>query len=191
MSTNISDICLEKSISIKDNHLDVNYIENFINEENSKILFERFIKDSTYPNKRSKKIYGDQNKKYIVNFRGNIVEYPILAWDPLLFDIKIYLENTFNIFLTVCVVSIYPNSKICIKPHKDKEMIPGTKIIGISLGDSRILRMSNHSNKYDIELKNGSMYVFNPPTNDHWSHEILQGNQDNNKSRICLTFRNY
>ena len=177
------------SVSITDNFLDVEYIDEFLTEDHTMILFERFIKDATSASKRSKVIYGDQHKKYVVNFRGKTVEYPMLPWDPYLLEIKEYLEQKFEIKLTVCVVSIYPTGTVCIKPHRDKEMVTGTKILGVSIGDVRTLRMSNWGKQHDISLKNGSIYIFNPPTNDYWSHEILPSNST--ECRICFTFRNY
>ena len=67
-------------------------------------------------------------------------------------------------------------------------MTKGTTICGVSVGVNRTLSING---KYNIELSltSGSMYVFNPPTNDYNTHSICK---DNTKgSRISLTFRNY
>jgi alkylated DNA repair dioxygenase AlkB len=100
------------------------------------------------------------------------------------------VDEKFN----VCVVQRYPNGSYGINPHKDKEMIIGTTICGISFGAKRKLRL--HSPKYmkldniELDLEHGSLYVLKSPTNTYWSHEIVK-DKNINKPRISLTFRNY
>lgn len=181
--------------------LDVDYADNFISDTEADILFEQLMRGSTSSSRRNKKIFGDIGKKYVIQFRDKVAEYQVLPWTPQLLSLKHKIEQVVDVTLTVCVVSIYPTKKVGIAAHRDKEMVPGTRIVGLSLGDTRTLRMTNRSKtkNHDIVLHHASIYVINPPTNDNWAHEILPGSNENeedgnnkgNGARICITFRNY
>jgi alkylated DNA repair dioxygenase AlkB len=67
-------------------------------------------------------------------------------------------------------------------------------ISGVSLGATRILKMTPPKyNKKDTEpifitLNPGSLYVFKPPTNNHWSH-CIEKDYNVKNARISLTYR--
>ena len=189
---------------ITDNKLDIDFYDYFMDEEDSEEIFnilEANMKanNKTFPNKRSNLTYGDPGLVYEINFKkmikgeykDNIVRRPTISWNelPILIEIKECLEKLTKQVYNICVIQRYPNGKIGINPHRDKEMTHGTLICGISLGQERILQMSRYEKDIDISLPSGSLYILNPPTNDYWSHSILEDKSEG--IRYSLTFRNY
>lgn len=139
------------------------------------------------PNIRENKTFGDVD--YTIRFNNGVVTRKAIPWIPSLLETKKKLERMTNETYTVCVVQRYPSGRIGIKPHRDKEMVKSTTICGISLGQSRTLTMSRRGTNLHILLQSGSLYVFNPPTNDYWTHSIEV--DSSTRPRISLTFRNY
>jgi len=123
-----------------------------------------------------------------------VVKRYAIAWCklPILIDIRNHLEQLTGEKYNYCVIQYYPCGKVGIKPHKDKEMILGTTICGLSIGETRFLELSPpkfvNEEKIILPLKSGSLYVLKPPTNSYWIHAILT--DDTTKPRISLTFRN-
>jgi alkylated DNA repair dioxygenase AlkB len=106
---------------------------------------------------------------------------------PILSKLRDIVQKLTSSEYTYCVVQYYPSGKVGINPHKDKEMIPGSTICGLSVGQNRTLRMSRNGKNIDLDLLSGSLYVLYPPTNDYWTHSILK--DDSIHPRISLTFR--
>lgn len=154
---------------------------------------------------RSSVLFGDTGLIYRVTYRGNTSERKVHSWDTIhaLPQLKSLVENITNQTYTVCVIQRYPSGKVGISPHKDKEMVLGTRISGLSLGATRTISFLKPSPiwtgkpTYDttvepinITLTSGSLYVMNPPTNQKWLHSIVQ-EPAIKESRISLTFRDY
>ena len=153
------------------------------------------------PTSRVNQNYGDPGLKYQLKFGGyngrpeKIIERKVLPWDdlPILDPIKEMLLETTGSTYNYCVIQRYPNGRVGINPHKDKEMLPGSLIAGISLGANRRLTLiPPRYNKVDgnpitIELPAGSLYLLKDPTNCHWQHSIEK--DETNIPRISLTFR--
>ena len=187
-----------RSFRFLDDKLCFDYYPEFIEKVNAdsicKYLNETIVWPKNYNNKRCAMIYGDSGLKYTVNFSGKILERKTIDWDtlPILKEIRDFVADLTlsktDYKYNYCVVQRYPSGQFGIKPHRDKEMIPGTKIAGISLGETRELNMLRGTKNHRFYLPSGSLYVFNPPTNDYWSHTIVL-NKSNNY-RISLTFRN-
>lgn len=108
----------------------------------------------------------------------------------MLFDLKKIIEKETKDTYTCCVIMRYPHGKIGIGKHKDKEMIAGTTIAGLSLGSTRSFEFTYGTKKHLLKLLSGSLYVMKPPTNTFWTHEIKQDIKID-QARISLTFRNY
>lgn len=60
-------------------------------------------------------------------------------------------------------------------------------ICGISIGQTRTLSMYKYNNILNQPLKNGSLYLLLPPTNNFYSHAIEK--DDSIGLRYSLTFR--
>lgn len=139
--------------------------------------------------RRCSQTYGDGGT-YDIVFRGVHVARPIHPWLPPLLKVKKVLEQLTDTSYNVCVVQRYPTGKIGIPPHRDKEMVKGTSICGVSLGVQRVLTMSRGTTNINIPLPVGSAYVLHPPTNTYWTH-CIQPDPSITQPRISLTFRNY
>ena len=181
-------------IIYKHDKLDLDFYPSFLDNEESinliKYIEEEVIwRNNITPYKRVNQIYADDGIIYTINYKGNKFERKTLAWTEYLYDIKSKVETITNETYTVCVIQRYPSGKVGINPHRDKEMKFGTTIAGLSLGETRVLRMSRNNEYIDISLPSGSLYVLNPPTNNYWCHSIPKDNSNN--PRYSLTFRNY
>lgn len=142
---------------------------------------------------RKSMIFGDEGSTYTIK----IIDKKVELWLPCLISVREKLEalmiNSYqdNTKFNVCVVQRYPSGKIEIKPHRDKEMPYGTKICGISLGQTRMLSIAKWKTDpiVSLPLENGSLYIMLPPMNNYYSHAISK--DDSKNVRISLTFRNY
>ena len=141
--------------------------------------------------KRNKTIYGSLDK-YTIIYRGKTIHTPILPWKsfPELYTLAQRIQETTQQSYNTCVIQIYNSGIVGIKPHRDKEMKPGTDIASISLGNTRSMRFERSGcEELDIPLEHGTLCLIKPPTNDYWLHSIPTDNSSN--IRISLVFRNY
>ena len=178
--------------TITDTNLNIQHCEQFIPKELCEILYnEYYTNKRSHKNKRTKFIYGeDTSRKYIINWYNTTSTYDIKQWDGELLLLKNKICEHFNINLSVCIVQIYPNGNVGINKHRDKEMIPGTHIVGVSIGDDRNIQFKYKTKSHTINLTDGSLYILNPPTNNYWTHEINKKPNSTNP-RISFTFRDY
>jgi hypothetical protein len=183
----------EKGDGISDlSDLILDYYDNFLSDEETNKLYNSLLSlQIKKVNRRSTFTFGDPGLVYTIKFPSGKTSYrPVSPWSPELLDIKKKLEILSDAeTYTICVVMFYPNGSVGINPHRDKEMIKGTQICGISLGQTRTLRMIKENKKVNVHLSSGSLYIFRPPTNDKWAHSIVKDKSIN--PRISLTFRNY
>lgn len=174
--------------------LDVDYIETFLGEADSKIVFEECSKLAWKGTRRENITFSRVASTYTVSYSGRTYSRITRSWSEfpiveVLVDlVQKFTGKTYN----YCAIMRYPSGSVGIHTHRDKEMIPGTTICGFSVGASRTLvfhppsRISSDDVK--IKLGNGSLYVMNPPTNDRWTHEIPV-EADVTGVRFSLTFR--
>lgn len=185
--------------------LDFRYYDQFLTPESAEMLFNLIEEEVEFKSltRRSKVIFGNEGMVYSVNFRGNIANYSVKSWTefPILLEIKKHLEDLTQNTYTCCVIQRYPSGKIGINKHRDKEMVHGTTIAGISLGTSggdptkrpsRTFVLSRGQREIRVSLNSGSLYLICPPTNDYWTHEIPPSPlEEESGIRISLTYRNY
>lgn len=151
--------------------------------------------DSIFPKeyKRTSMLLGDPGLIYRVTYQGSTSETEVLPWDTLsgLPELKSLVEKVTNQTYTVCAIQCYPNGRIGINPHRDKEMVAGTRITGISLGAKRSIQFTRlYHDPLTIPLPSGSCYTMNPPTNQKWLHSIIK-QPEVKVPRYSLTFRTY
>jgi hypothetical protein len=142
---------------------------------------------------RQSLVIGDPGLIYRVEYGGHISERPVAAWDliPGLTELKNLVETTIKSKVTVCIIQRYHDGRVGIRPHKDREMVPGTKIAGLSLGATRRLEFSRRGYQtVALDLPSGSFYVMKGKTNEEWLHAITLDPMVE-ISRISLTFRTY
>ncbi|GBO05180.1 DNA oxidative demethylase ALKBH2 [Araneus ventricosus] len=147
-----------------------------------------FIYNKRYSVPRKVSAYGDKNLTY--TFSGNTL--PTKPLIPILTKIlneanKFLKEGSFNYVL----INHYKDGYDKIGSHKDneKDMDPESAIVTFSFGAERTMIFKRPNfDSVKIPLKNGSVLVMNPPTNEFLFHEIPR--EKNIKDvRISLTFR--
>jgi alkylated DNA repair dioxygenase AlkB len=166
----------------------------------------------TYDQKhrRSNLTFGDPDLVYSVSFGDRSYCRTVRPWSefPILEDLKGIVESSIEKIevggsktkFNCCAIMRYPNNKIGIKRHRDKEMTTGTTICGLSFGATRTLKLyppsyEKDSSDISLTLIPGSLYAMFPPTNDCWTHEIPPATfpsdavPDTNEVRYSLTFR--
>jgi alkylated DNA repair dioxygenase AlkB len=175
-----------------DFHVDV--YNNLLTEELSVMWFgyleKLFVDDND--KRRKSVLFGEKGLIYTVTYRGTVSHTEALPWDtvPVLNYLKNLVEKITGQQYSVCVIQRYPNGKIGINPHRDKEMVQGTRICGLSLGAERTISFTRCQKKIDIPLPSGSLYVMNHPTNQKWLHSIVK-DASIKTPRLSLTFRDY
>lgn len=194
-----SERCLEYDKYV-DHNLKITFHERLVSDKLEKDLIKT-LKNLPWKtlSRRTTITYGNKGLIYVVKFwnRGtggyNVVERPCIEWSefPALEEAKNKVEEITGDSYTCCAVQRYPNGKFGINPHQDKEMVKGTTIAGLSLGQTRQLKITDRykKEKVNLTLKSGSLYILHPPTNSHYFHSIPKDSTTG--VRYSLTFRNY
>lgn len=173
--------------------LDVDFYPKLFNPKIAQEWFDYLESIVPHQHTRTSIILGNPGLIYKVSYRGITKETIVTPWNtlPIFNALKSFIEDVTKQKFTVCVIQRYPHGNIGIAPHKDKEMVPGTLIAGLSFGATRTLDFikPNYDN-VSIKLNSGSLYVLNPPTNQFWLHSIRTEPQVK-EVRYSLTFRNY
>jgi len=186
-----------------DDGLNLDFYENFISGDDAEAMMKYLEKTVTWAKppsdyRRNNATFGDDGLVYIVKVKDKEIRRPAMKWDPIILSIRERLMNLTKKYFNFGMLLRYPSGKVGITPHRDKEMVEGTTIAGISFGEIRYLNVErsqyNHINgtkkkKYVLKLTPGSLYCFNPPTNSYWLHSIDK--DDTLGPRISLTFRTY
>ena len=177
--------------------MDINIYQRFLPENDRDRLFKkiienpRHIKNPLKGKKRNKTIYGSV-KEYNYFYRGKKVTTKIIPWEEFrpLQKLAKRIEKVTGQPYNTCVIQIYGSGSVGIKPHRDKEMKPGSIIASISLGETRRMKFErNGFDSLDVELESGDLCLINPPTNNYWAHSIPT---DTTKDvRVSLVYRNF
>lgn len=176
--------------------LDVDFYSRFISRKRGNLILSKCdALDWQSLKRRSNIIFGNEGLVYSVTFYNSghpkTLDRHVRPWSdfPELIPIKKRIEKKTGSICNFCAVMRYPDGNIVIKKHRDREMIHGTSIFGLSVGSVRKFKLSK-AFKQDITLNltHGSLYAIKPPTNDSWFHEILP-DPDISEVRYSLTFR--
>lgn len=191
---------------VKGRGLDVRFFRQLYSPERAREIFEILEREiqwskSITKGRRTNQTYGNEGLVYKVSFGGygdrplKEVERIAQPWT----DVSILLALKKDVQLTTgedynfCVIQRYPSGKVGINPHRDKEMVSGTTICGLSFGATRKLTLTppkffGDETDRSFTLTPGSLYILCPPTNDKWLHSIEE--DETTEPRISLTFRN-
>jgi alkylated DNA repair dioxygenase AlkB len=176
--------------------LDIDYYPHFLDADLATKWYQYLITLFPTSTRRTTLLFGNKGLVYKVEFRETTSYRPVISWEelPALFELKTLVEAVTQQKYTVCAMQYYPSGKVGINPHRDKEMVSGTRICGLSLGTPRTLSFKRAWNEdsppIDISLASGSLYVMNPPTNQKYTHSIIK-DPSIQTGRISLTFRDY
>tara|TARA_B100000586_G_C19981801_1_gene372314 strand:+ start:144 stop:764 length:621 start_codon:yes stop_codon:yes gene_type:complete len=187
--------------SFEKHHLNIDYVKNYFNEEESTYFFKS-LKDKikwkqdyikffgkSHPLPRLTAWYGDRNKTYTYS---GIPMTPNL-WNTELLEIKKKVDQYAKINFNSVLLNYYRSGNDSVSWHSDDEKELGDQpIIGsVSFGGIRKFRLRNKKNKkliHNIELENGSLLIMSGLTQKYWEHEIPK-TKKKVEERINLTFR--
>ena len=181
--------------TLNDTNLEIDFYENFITKEEAEsLLIELASIINPVGNKRVCKLFGNEDVVYELTYFGKTSIKPVNPWFKSIKDIRDRITKETGQEYTVCAIQMYPNGKVGINPHRDKEMIKGTMICGLSIGGTRTLSMTKGyktiTKEHNLKLNSGSLYILKPPTNSYWAH-CIKPKLTSSKVRYSLTFRNY
>jgi alkylated DNA repair dioxygenase AlkB len=119
-------------------------------------------------------------------------------WLPVLLQLRQELEQLCGHGLNSLLLNLYRDGDDAMGCHADDEpeLDPGAAIVSLSLGVSRTLRfkpkprskLANGSGPVAVELAHGDLLLMDPPTQEHWLHELPRRKRVQ-QPRINLTFR--
>lgn len=202
------------------------YIQNFINKSIADYLFSELEKEIKYiprgelkflapngkniPLPRVKQFYGTVCKNGdIPIYRYGTEKYPnILPWTKTLKIIRDLLERESCQNCNHLVLNRYENENDYIGYHRDKtkSLVPNSKVIVLSLGETRTMDIQeiykppargqkskiNGKNKtrkiFETEMVHGSLFELTLKTNLNHKHQIRK-TKTSKKVRLGLTFR--
>lgn len=177
------------------------YYPSFFSESESDFLYKRLIdsiewkqdKMSIYgrdiPLPRLSAWYGDAKKPY--TYSG--IRLNPLPWTEELLTIKRKIEVEAGVVFTSVLLNRYRDGKDYIGWHADAEKELGQNpVIGsVNFGATRrfqLRRMDDHKEKFEVELKHGTLLVMNGETQHFWQHQVPKTASIIGE-RLNLTFR--
>ncbi len=131
--------------------------------------------------------YGDKAYAY------SGTQFAAQPWTNELAELKARIEQTSNLEFNSVLINWYRNGQDSMGWHSDDEKCLGDapQIASLSLGESRrfIFReKSDHSNKKELLLSNGSLLLMLGETQRLWQHSLPKTRKSIG-DRVNLTFR--
>jgi len=145
------------------------------------------IRGKEYAVPRQLCAFGDEGLTY--TFSGLTVNCQ--SWTPLLLEIKAQVESLTGVEYNFVLINRYKDGSCCIGQHKDNEvdLDDSCPIASLSLGETRTMVFKRPKfNDHRIELKDNSLLLMRPPTNQYWTHGIPP-EKKRSGVRLNLTFR--
>jgi alkylated DNA repair dioxygenase AlkB len=162
------------------------YIDNFI--DNDSFLFNT-LRDTADWNRR---MSSRMTTSFGVSYNYSDISYPDVLIPNYLDDLIGKISNIIGFTPNNCLVNYYLDGKSKMGYHSDRTdiLLPGTGVVIVSLGSTRILRFRNISDRsiVDFTLRSGSLFYMTADVQDLWVHSIPVS--DTYSGRMSLTFRN-
>ena len=192
-------------------HSIILYIENIFSKDDLYLL-EKWLVENTFIEQKKmsrKQIWYQRNQEYFC--KDWVKRFP--RWESNEYDKTLdYFEKKIQCFIRTicdelnypcvltptinsCLINKYSDENDFISPHQDTHLSFGMypTIIGISVGDTRTLKLKRVNRKIDninINLQHGSVFILAGSTNKYFTHEIEKSKEKKN-NRYSLTFREY
>ncbi len=127
-----------------------------------------------------------------VSYNYSDISYPDVSMPNYLDDLINRISDTIGFTPNNCLVNYYLDGRSKMGYHSDRTdiLLPGTGVVILSLGSTRILRFRNISDRsiVDFTLRSGSLFYMTADVQDLWVHSIPVS--DTYTGRMSLTFRN-
>ena len=179
---------LQKPVCLMDyNVADGLTVENFTNSIDFRSLSKRRV------------AHFGPSKYHYSGITQDSAEYPTCeALDTVMSRIREHTgDQSFNKENLCCTVTHYPDSSSHIPMHSDDEesIVPGSCIVTVSIGASRIVTFQNIIGPLQpcrsLTLEHGSVHLMTHASQFEWEHGILPSPDHDQecRPRILLTFR--
>ncbi len=164
----------------------IRHIDNFV--DNDMFLFNTLRDTADWDRRMSSRI----TTSFGVSYNYSDMSYPDVLIPSYLDDLIGRITDTVGFTPNNCLVNYYLDGRSRMGYHSDRTdiLLPGTGVVIVSLGSTRILRFRNISDRsiVDFTLRSGSLFYMTAGVQDLWVHSIPSDDTDN--GRISLTFRN-
>lgn len=162
------------------------YVDNFV--DNDMFLFNTLRDTADWDRRMSSRM----TTSFGVSYNYSDMSYPDVLIPSYLDDLISRITDTVGFTPNNCLVNYYLDGRSRMGYHSDRTdiLLPGTGVVIVSLGSTRILRFRNISDRsiVDFTLRSGSLFYMTADVQDLWVHSIPSDDTDN--GRISLTFRN-
>jgi alkylated DNA repair dioxygenase AlkB len=164
----------------------ITYIENFIT--NPETLFEYLKQNIVW----DESMMARKTASFGVAYNYSQIHYPFVVMPENLASIIIEIEKNLGFKPNNCLVNYYLDGKSTMGYHSDQTdiLVENTGIAIVSLGETRILRFRNITNKEEIVdyiLPAGSLIYMTQEVQNYWQHAIPKTAAEN--GRMSLTLR--
>ena len=180
---------------------EVTYYPDFLSKKEATQYFDSIYKDTkwqqddikvfgkTYLQPRLTALYASNKNSYSYS---NITMYPEV-FTFALSEIKTRIEKIVDVTFTSCLLNLYRDGKDSNGWHSDdeKELGKNPIIASVSLGEDRVFKMRNKTDKQlqtKLILSSGSLLLMKGKTQHHWQHQIPKTSKKV-APRINLTYR--
>ena len=177
------------------------FFDNILTDEEANILYKNLLEETEWEQgiykmygkevKTPRLLWAMKDKDFDIEESYNITGSSI--WSKEVKKIKKKVEKIINKKIKYEQINYYRNGDDHIGWHTDSEVVEGDLIASLSLGATRKFQFmsvdKNNDNKYEIDLNNGSLIVFdyNAAKKD-WKHRIPKQSKIE-EGRINVTFR--
>jgi alkylated DNA repair dioxygenase AlkB len=165
----------------------IRYIDNFV--DNDSFLFNTLRDTADWDRSMSSRLTTSFGLPY--NYSG--INYDTADIPDYLNDVVNRINNVIGFIPNNCLINYYLDGNSRMGYHSDRTdiLLPGTGVVIISLGSTRILRFRNINDRsiiIDYLLLSGSLFYMTSDVQNNWMHSIPTSGI--NDSRMSLTFRN-
>lgn len=177
------------------------YFDNILTDEDANLLYQKLLDKTSWEHgvykmygkevKTPRLLWAMKDKDFDIEDSYNVTGSSI--WSKEVKKIKKKVEKIINKKIKYAQINYYRNGDDYIGWHTDSEVIEGDLIASLSLGATRKFQFmsvdKNNTNKYEIDLNNGSLIVFdyNAAKKD-WKHRVPKQSKIE-EGRINVTFR--
>jgi len=200
---------------IKDEGLDLDFLPHFYTPAEASKIFNQLEEQIVY-NKKEDSIVKVFGKEYLIPRKQVAFGDPGLAytfsgvtvdpkqWTPLIKKLKDDVTKYCSLKFNYALVNRYKDGEDRMGAHRDDENgLASWAIASLSFGAERDFILKHHTvhnpkakqktakpkyGRVTVPLPAGSLLVMNPPTNEHWYHELPKRKRVKTP-RVNLTFR--
>jgi len=202
-------------MTIKDEGLDLDFVPYYYNTVEASKIFTQ-LEDEVVYNKDEDSIVKVFGKEYLIprkqvafgdpglsyTFSGVTVDPKL--WTPLINKLKDDVSKYCSLKFNYVLVNRYKDGEDRMGAHRDDENgLASYAIASLSFGAERDFVLKHHKvhnpkaqlktakpkyGRVTVPLPAGSLLVMNPPTNEHWYHELPKRKRVKTP-RVNLTFR--